>query len=211
MSTPDDLSEEEKSLLIQQILKFPKQLGGIDFKLLVKQSTQFDVIEMNQNNPYDQRLLLNLNRKLQNSLNTSKKTGRYYAGNRINDVGSRIEADIVNDLNSSPFSVRQLVSKGYPDTEITFENETVYMELKATGIIEKSSYRHFYYTTGTKIKKVARHILLIILAESHDRGYWAVKSFIISDLSKLKVRLKAEFNASKSDLIRNEARLISIP
>lgn len=205
------LSEKEKVQIIQQILKSPKQLGAIDFKLLVKESTQCDVIEMNQKNPYDQKLLLNLKRKLQNSLNTSKRTGRYYAGNRINDVGSRIEADIVNDLNSNPFSVRQLGSRGYPDTEIIFENEAVYMELKATGVIGESSYRHFYYTTGTKIKKTARHILLIILAESKDRGYWGVRSFIISDLSKLKVRLKAEFNASKSDLIKNEARLVSIP
>ena len=68
----------------------------------------------------------------------------------------------------------------------------VYLELKTSGVTEKSDYRYFYYSSGrkSKVKKSARHILIMIMANSPDRGYWAVKSFVVSDLSKLKGEIK---------------------
>lgn len=166
---------------------------------------------MDLTNDYDKNLISNLKQKLLGSLRAIEKSGQYFRGNRINDVGSQIETYFVRDLNTPPFTVRQLVQKGYPDIEITFNGESVYVELKTSGVKEESSYRYFYYSTGSKIKKTSRHILLSILAESTDRGYWTVKSFIISDLSRLKVRLKAEFNASKRDLMNEQSKIAEIP
>jgi hypothetical protein len=85
------------------------------------------------------------------------------------------------------------------------------LELKTSGTTLKSNYRYFYYSTRKKIKKNARDILLSILADSSDYGYWTFKSFIVSDLSKLKVKLKAEFNSSKTDLMKEKARIATIP
>ena len=205
------LSEQEQRDLVRQVLTFPKKLGQINFPLVVKESTGFDVIGIDLNETYDKNLISILKAKLDDLRKASKKSGQHFKGNRINDVGSQIETAIVRDLNTSPFIVRQLGSKGYPDIEVIFDNETIYMELKTSGVIEKSNYRYFYYTTGIKVKKSARHILISILAESPDRGYWAIKSFEINDLSRLKVRLKAEFNASKTDLMDEEARIATVP
>jgi len=40
-------------------------------------------------------------------------------------------------------------------------------------------------------------------------GYWKVDKWSLSDLSKLTVKLKNEFNASKTDLMDERARLMS--
>jgi len=204
-SPPEDQGE-----LVRQVITYPKRLRELSFALVVRESTGFDVIAVDETRSYDKDLISILTSKLKKSLKESKKSGRHFKGNRINDVGSKIEAAIVSDLNSSPFSVRQLGSKGYPDIEVIFNDELVYMELKTSGVVEKSSQRYFYYSTGTKVKKSAIHILITIMAESADRGYWAVKSFVVSDLSKLKVRLKAEFNASKTQLMDEEAKIAEI-
>jgi hypothetical protein len=201
---------EDQGELVRQVITYPKRLRELSFALVVRESTGFNVIGVDGTRSYDKDLISTLTSKLKKSLKESKKSGRHFKGNRINDVGSKIEAAIVSDLNSAPFSVRQLGSKGYPDIEVIFNDELVYMVLKTSGVVEKSSQRYFYYSTGTKVKKSARHILITIMAESPDHGYWAVKSFVVSDLSKLKVRLKAEFNASKTQLMDEEAKIAEI-
>jgi hypothetical protein len=201
---------EDQGELVRQVITYPKRLRELSFALVVRESTGFNVIGVDETRSYDKDLISTLTSKLKKSLKESKKSGRHFKGNRINDVGSKIEAAIVSDLNSAPFSVRQLESKGYPDIEVIFNDELVYMVLKTSGVVEKSSQRYFYYSTGTKVKKSARHILITIMAESPDHGYWAVKSFVVSDLSKLKVRLKAEFNASKTQLMDEEAKIAEI-
>jgi hypothetical protein len=210
MSNQPQIQSDQRAL-VRQVLTFPNKLRDVSFPLLVKESTGFDVIPIDRDNDYDKNLVLNLETKLLGSLKAIGKSGQYFRGNRINDVGSQIEMYFVRDLNTPPFSVTQLIKKGYPDVEVTFENEPIYMELKTSGAAGKSSYRYFYYSTGVKVKKAARHILLSIITESSDRGYWTVKSFVISDLSRLKVRLKAEFNATKTDLMNEESRIAIVP
>ena len=203
--------ENDKGELVRQVITYPNKLCEVSFPLLVKESSGFEVIAIDQSKDYDKNLMLNLRNKLLGSLKAIQKSGQYFKGNRINDVGSQIETYFVRDLDTPPFNVKQLGQKGYPDTEILFDGESVYMELKTSGITEQSNYRYFYYSSGKKIKKSARHILLSILAESSDRGYWTVKSFVISDLSRLKVKLKVEFNSSKSNLMSEEAQITKGP
>jgi hypothetical protein len=68
---------------------------------------------------------------------------------------------------------------------------------------------NFYYTNVFKIKSDARHLLLNIAVTEETPRYWKVNNWILSDLSKLSVKLKAEFNASKDDLMQEKARIIS--
>jgi len=202
--------ENDQLELVNHALGLPKKLTQVEFPLLVKISTGFDVVGIDPTNDYDKSLISNITVKLKDSLDAIEKSGQYFRGNRINDVGSQIESYFVHQLNTPPFTLRQLGQKGYPDTELIFNNETIYMELKTSGTILESNYRYFYYSTGKKIKKNARHILLSILADTSDHGYWTVKSFIVSDLSKLKVKLKAEFNSSKKDLMNEDAKIATI-
>ncbi len=165
------MSDENTRELVRLVLTYPVKLGRLNFPIVVKESTGFDVIPIDMNNEYDKRLISN-----------------------------------------TPFTVTQLASTGYPDTEILFDGQPIYMELKTSGVVaEKSSYRYFYYTKGSKIKKSARHLLVTILVEPTGNRVWNVKRFVISDLSKLKVRLKPEFNASRTDLMEQSARIIEVP
>ncbi|HEX9319000.1 MAG TPA: hypothetical protein VF884_08705 [Nitrososphaeraceae archaeon] len=206
------MSDENTRELVRLVLTYPVKLGRLNFPIVVKESTGFDVIPIDMNNEYDKRLISNMSKKLLSSLNIIQKTGVRFEGSRINEIGRQLEPYFVRDLHTPPFTVTQLASTGYPDTEILFDGQPIYMELKTSGVVaEKSSYRYFYYTKGSKIKKSARHLLVTILVEPTGNRVWNVKRFVISDLSKLKVRLKPEFNASRTDLMEQSARIIEVP
>jgi hypothetical protein len=66
-----------------------------------------------------------------------------------------------------------------------------------------------YYTNSNKIKAVARHLLLDISVSQESKGYWKIYNWALSDLSKLNVNLKNEFNASKTDIMNEKARIIA--
>ena len=85
-----------------------------------------------------------------------------YQGNRVNEIGRRIEETIVNEMNKLPLSVKRLGKTGYPDIEISYDDLTSYLEMKTSSVKEKSGFRYFYYTSGDKIRNNARHLLLDI-------------------------------------------------
>lgn len=80
--------------------------------------------------------------------------------------------------------------------------------MKTSSLDENSGLRYFYYTNGKKIKCNAKHLLLDIKVSEESPHYWKIEKCALSDLSSLKLRLKCEFNASKSDLLDKEARLL---
>lgn len=112
-------------------------------------------------------------------------------------------------MNKGSLTVKKLGKTGYPDIEILHAGRTVYLEMKTSSVSEGSSLRYFYYTNGGKIKCDAIHLLLDISVTEESPRYWKIEKWALSDLSKLKVRLKCEFNATKSDLLNKDARIIS--
>ena len=81
--------------------------------------------------------------------------------------------------------------------------------MKTSSVKEKSGFRYFYYTSGNKIKSNARHLLLNISVSEESSKYWKIDNWVLSDLSQLEVRLKCEFNASKTDIIDEKSKIIS--
>ena len=190
-----------KEELLQRVFGLSKELGRVEFPLVVKLSTGYDVIPINTSHELDKRFIETLGGILKKFLKTSASTRQRYQGNRINEVGRRIEETIVNEMNKLPLSVKRLGKTGYPDIEISYQNLISYLEMKTSSVREKSGFRYFYYTRGDKIKNNARHLLLDIAVTEESSGYWKVDQWRLSDLSKLTVRLKNEFNASKTDLM----------
>ena len=82
--------------------------------------------------------------------------------------------------------------------------------MKTSAVKVKSLFRYFYYANSGKIKAVARHLLLDISVSQESKGYWKIDDGGLSDLSKLNVHLKNEFNSSKSDLMDVNARIIAL-
>ncbi len=69
--------------------------------------------------------------------------------------------------------------------------------------------RYFYCSNVDKIKANARHLMLNIAVTQECPGYWKVDDYGLSDLSKLDLNLKNEFNASKRDLMDEKSRIIA--
>jgi hypothetical protein len=200
---------EEQEKILGNVFGLSHKLGKIPFITVVKQSTKYDVIPIDLQNPPDKMLIDILSNILNKFLKVSTSTRSRYQGNRINEVGRRIEEGLVHEMNKQPLIVERLGKTGYPDIEITYESNISYMEMKTSSVKEKSGFRYFYYTSGAKIAASARHLLLDISVTQESPGYWRVDKWRLNDLSKLSVRLKNEFNASKNELMNEEAQLLS--
>lgn len=101
---------------------------------------------------------------------------------------------------------------GYPDLRITDEatGDVYYLDPK---LMERgsaaSSLRTFYFEpkdNTLKITEDATHLLLGIEHDGKD-GEWEFLGYQLVDLSELKVRLKAEFQASNRDLYKEPSVL----
>jgi hypothetical protein len=202
------MSREQTEELLK-VFGLSEKVGRVPFPLIVNLSTGFKILPFNKDDPKDKEFMKILTGILKRFLKTSTSTRSRYEGGRVNEVGRRIEKGLVNEMDKPPLSVKQLAQPGYPDIEISYENSLIYLEMKTSSIKIKSGFRYFYYTSGTKIKTNAKHLLLDITVTEETPRYWKVDTWALSDLSKLKVKLKNEFNASKSDLLDKGAKIIS--
>ncbi len=191
---------------LEDVFKLKKEVGKIDFSEVLEASCGYNIIAFDSNSPEDEQLLKHLTFALTNFLNLTKKASARFRGQRINDVGKKIENLIVEEIRKTPLEVTKLGSSGYPDFEIKQGERVTYLEMKTTGNIQKSATHHrmFYFSSGKKITSDARHLLLQIQMEEESNKYWKVISWEIRDFSKLKVGLKTEFNASFQDFDKTD-------
>jgi hypothetical protein len=87
-----------KERLLQSVFGLSNELGKVDFPLVVKLSTGYDVIPISSSDEVDKKFIDILNGILKKFLKTSASTRSRYQGNRVNEVGRRIEETIVNDV-----------------------------------------------------------------------------------------------------------------
>ena len=162
--------------LLQRVFGLSIELGRVDFPLVVKLSTGYDVIPENISNELDKQFIDALVGILKKFLKTSASTRQRYQGNRVNEVGRRNEETIVNEANKFPLSVKRLGKTGYPDIEISYQDLILYLEMKTSSVREKSGFRYFYYTSGKKSR--------IVLAKAQNEP-----QAMHTDLLKHKVQL----------------------
>jgi hypothetical protein len=132
-----------KEEILRNVFGLSKELGKVDFSLVVKQSTGYDIIPINRANLSDNTFIDILNGILKKFLKTSTSTRSRYQGGRVNEVGRRIEETIVNEMNKLPLSVKRLGKTGYPDIEISYHDLVAYLEMKTSSVKEKSGFRYF--------------------------------------------------------------------
>ena len=60
-------------------------------------------------------------------MKTCISTRSRYQGDRINEVGKRIEDALVHELDKQPLTVKRLPKAGYPDIEISHADHTTYL------------------------------------------------------------------------------------
>lgn len=132
---------------------------------------------------------------------------------RINEASRHFEDALRESLDAEPdlacaFPPNRLgehQASGYPDLRIVHvpSGEVFYLDPK---LLEESSaasnLRSFYFEPKDETLKItddAVHLLAGIRHDGQD-GAWTFTGFQLVDLSALKVRLKAEFQASNKDL-----------
>ncbi len=131
---------------------------------------------------------------------------------RINDVSTVLERELV-EARVPLKTVRQLKrlgAGGYPDCLIVDENgQTTYVDIKATTRRrEEASARDFFFTglekTRQKVTRDGLHLLLGFMVKEVMPEQFKVVGWKLVDLSKLRVSLKPEFNASNPEIYKPE-------
>lgn len=183
-------------LNLKEIYEFSKKLGKVKFSDLVKESSGFEMIPLD--NGEDNEILEELIKALNNFVKSTRKATRF-TGSRVNDIGTALEETITQEILKTKLKVTKLGTSGYPDLCVYYKNKVTYIELKVSGNKNKKQTHHrlFYYTSGKKIISDARHLLLQIELTEEQNKIWIVDSWVLRDLSKLQVQLKTEFNANQ--------------
>ena len=110
-------------------------------------------------------------------MKTYASTRSICQGDRINEVGRRIEDALVHEMNKQPLTVKKLPKTGYPDIEVSQADRIAYLEMKTSPVKEQSGFRYFYYTNVGKIKAIARHLLLDISVTRENPRYWKIDNW----------------------------------
>lgn len=105
---------------------------------------------------------------------------------------------------------------GYPDLRITDQQSGVVFYLDPK-LVEQgsaaSTFRSFYFEPKNQTLKINDDAVHLLVGIEHDgkTGEWTFSGWRIVDLSTLRVRLKAEFQASNADLYQKSSLAIPTP
>ncbi len=132
---------------------------------------------------------------------------------RINEASKFFEDSIQRHLSATPGLTCEIPitrsgqhqRSGYPDLRIVdLESKLVfYLDPK---LVEQgssdSSFRSFYFEPKNETLKITEDAVHLLVGIEHDgkNRLWTFSGWRLIDLSKLRVRLKAEFQASNADL-----------
>lgn len=155
-----------------------------------------------------------INRALEESLvSLSKEDSPVRSLRRINEASKFFEDALHKAINAEPDLAcgvpvnrnGKAQRSGYPDLRIEHlpSGDVFYLDPK---LVEngswKSSFRTFYFEPKDETLKITEDAVHLLAGIGHDGndGAWAFTQFKLVDLSELRVRLKAEFQASNADL-----------
>ena len=218
--TPQVVIEQEPSVaaLVTTVLNGGGTFRDVPFSSLIETSTGKQVLPVNSEDPVDAEILAGIDAAMREVLRRfNQPDSETYAQSRINEVSSYFENALIEVLDRAPefecgsprTSEWNLQRAGYPDIIIRHleSGRIVYLDPKLVqeGSLE-SSLRTFYFTPQTETNKVLHDANHLLVGIEHDgnTGQWKYLRWHLVDLSRFKVRLKAEFQASNEDLYRPE-------
>jgi hypothetical protein len=200
---------------IRQLIDETTEISGrISFPELVKATTHYEIVKLDpENNPNDRELFMELTNASKNFIDYTNRIHQRFEGNRINEVGKRIEEAFVEELKKTKLKPQLLRKAGYPDMKIMDPAERItFLESKAISEDWDSTFRSFYYTDGSKIDSNARHLLIAWHIKEEKERYWKVFGCKICDLFNLtQIDAKLEFNTNNRMLYRDSMILGHYP
>jgi len=211
-------AKSDSAVLIEWLLQDGRDLKGIPFSEVLAATTGKDILPVAPDAPWLQRLGAVLDRTLAAMNDTAHPI---HSVGRINEASRFIEDQLMAECNKEPgwscgiprTSAGEEQRSGYPDLRLVLEDQSVvYLDPKLFARGSKTStLRTFYYepkTTTSKVHDDARHLLVGVQHNGGEGGQIRFEEWDLVDVSKIKVQLKAEFQAANKDLYRSDTILL---
>ncbi len=212
-------AQEKKSdaaEFIDWLLQDERDLKGIPFSEVLAATTGKKILPVDPeaDKPWLEKLGAILDRTLAKLNDPSHPI---HTAGRINEASRFIEDELLAECEGvegwscgipKTFAGEEQRS-GYPDLRLVLEDgSVVYLDPKLFATDSRaSSFRTFYYepkTTTSKVQDDARHLLVGVHHNEGQGGQLRLEGWDLVDVSKIKVQLKAEFQASNNDMYRDE-------
>ena len=217
--------------LIPWLLDEDQQLRGIPFSEVIADVTGKKVLAFDSKSEVDQRVVKGIGAACDATmkrLNAADSSIQHIP--RINEVSSHFEDTLRELLNSTPGfqcdfprTVEGKVQRsGYPDLRVVdaASKRVFYLDPKLYVVGSRdSSFRTFYFEPKVATNKVRDDAVHFIVGFEHrprdkdgtnpGTGAWKFTHWDLVDLSRFKVKLKAEFQGSNHDMYRPEAIVAS--
>lgn len=219
----DALDTKDFSKSIKNIALKSKDYVDIPFPLVINSITKKKIIPINDKNKVDKEIIevvkASISKALKKMNSSNSPTNNL---SRINEASRFFENFFVSDLNklknfecSFPLNAKGKAQRsGYPDIllkhlpsgKITYLDPKLYEKNS-----KKSSYRTFYYEPKFETNKVLydAHHLIIGIGHDGNSGKWKFVEWSLLDLTKLKIKLKLEFQASNKQMYNSNLIIYS--
>jgi hypothetical protein len=209
--------------MIQWLFRHAEALERISFAEIAQAASGKKVIPLDQTNTLHAQMLQHVQkaaREVVATLNGEKSPVRGLR--RINEASKHVEDLLVKALAHGDFQCTfpknaqgEGQRSGYPDLELTHvpSGLVTYVDPKLfEETARQSTLRTFYFEPRQKTTKITKDACHLLLGFSHDGkdGQWTFGQPELVDVSKLQVRLKAEFDASNKDVYRPE-NVLKVP
>lgn len=204
----------DDAALIKQLLSENLVHRTFAFADVVAASTCKTVIPLDEKNPAHLRITSAIRKALDAAMvDLSRADSPVRKLRRINEASRFFEDLLLEKINHTaglsceipPNKNGDLQRSGYPDLKIT-DKETGIVAYLDPKLVEAksigSTLRTFYYEPKHETLKINDNAIHLLCGIEHDgvEGAWTFQKFHLIDLSSLRVRLKAEFQASNADL-----------
>lgn len=217
-SQTEPIHEHGDAVLVKSLLGEKLSERTFDFATIAEACSGKRVMPLT-NEPAHARVTAAINKALEETLMALNKEDHPVRQlRRINEASRFFEDGLLARLNATPglrcevpptrAGIHQ--SSGYPDLRITdvSTGKVFYLDPK---LVEQgsadSTLRTFYFEPKDETLKITDDAVHLLAGIEHDGrdGAWKFTGWRLVDLSTLKVRLKAEFQASNADLYRKSA------
>lgn len=206
--------------LIPWLLHEDGELKGLPFPDVIHAATGRTVLAFDPTNAVDQRVLKALSAALNEVVKRmNAPDSPVQTAGRINEVSSHFEdmtRELLNAADGFACEIPRTAAdrtqrSGYPDLRLVDKasGRVFYLDPKlyAAGSRD-SSFRTFYFepkVATNKVRDDAVHLILGFEHEPRTAGHWNFTRWDVVDLSRFKVKLKAEFQGSNHDMYRPDA------
>jgi len=202
--------------LVRRLLAEDLGTRSFSFSQVVESSSGKKVIPFDKTNPSHAEVLKQIKAAANKAIQTLNLADSPIKNlRRINEASRYFEEVILLEIAKHPDLTSTIPKNaqgktqrtGYPDIRIEhIPSKTVfYLDPKLYEKTSRaSSLRTFYFEPKTRTMKIQDDAVHLLLGINHNGvdGDWSFLGWELVDLSKVKVRLKAEFQGSNRDLYR---------